>query len=868
MYVLGINAVFHESAACLLDGGRIVAAAEEERFTRRKHAKTPRSDNPDELPWHAMRFCLAEAGIDLSRVDHVAYSSDPRRWRQFDAQGPFGWVAEFAAKIREVPEALRLMGFRGQFHWVDHHTAHAASAFYPSPFDEAAVLTVDGIGDGNSTASLLGAGVRLSPIQEVESPHSLGFLWELVSMLLGFDIYDATKIMGLAAYGDPARFAEPFRRLIRPLPGGLFTVDSRATQFWLLDYQTPSGYFQGLERLFEVKRRVDGEELAQVHRDIAAALQQRTDEVVLHVANHLHEKTRSENLCVAGGVALNCVTNECVFERGPFARLFVPPAAHDAGTAIGAALFAWHHELGNDRQLHETTPYLGPAYTSSQIEHELLRHGLRYEKVDDIEREVAQRLSRGMLVGWFQGRMEIGPRALGNRSLLADPRDPNMREILNQRIKHRESFRPFAPSVLSEEAGQWFAIGKQTPAYEYMLMACPIADGRLDRIPAVAHVDGTSRIQVVHRDANPRFHRLISEFQRITGVPVVLNTSFNDREPIVCSPEDAIETFLRTEIDYLALGDFLVSKEENRRTERIARRPLARPVERLVPELQEAIAHVIGRHRLGRLDDAWILTDRVDRAACNQVLPLFAEQQFFVDQLARERMAGAEALEIGAGSGVLSIAAARAGARRVTALEVNPRARLFAGWNVLLAGCEDVIEIVDGDVDLFRPVRGRRFDYLFSNLPFLPTPPGAEGVRHSAAGLYGLDFVERLFAGIDGHLAEGGHAQIVVVAPGDVKGPGPLVALLGKYLSGAAKLVVNPESMPFARHADWLWQSGVATEPQARKLKHAARRDGITHLHLAMIHYDPSGKRGVETAVSEKVYRNWYAPLLAIEEHR
>ena len=564
MYILGINSVYHESAACLLDDGVVVAAAEEERFTRIKHAKTPRMDNPDELPLHAMQYCLETAAIDIRQVEHVGYSSDPRRRLGQYGYSAMDWDVEFTHNIMRTPGRLRVMGFEGRFAWVDHHTAHAASAFYPSPFAAAAVISVDGIGDNNTTASFSGADRKLRCVQDIASPHSLGFLWEVVSMFLGFDIYDATKIMGLAAYGDPDRYAKHFGQLLRLLPHGRFEVNSDLLRFWLLDYLKPSGYFRGLERLFGFKRRTGDEELSQAHRDISAALQSVTDKVVLHLAEHLHKRTGAENLCLAGGVTLNCVTNQYAFERGPFSGLYVQPAAHDAGTAIGAAMYIWHHKLGHARCDGMASPYVGPEFSDSQIESELQHYGLSYSRADDIEKEVAGRLCEGALVGYFQGRMEIGPRALGNRSLLADPRDPNMREVLNQRIKHREDFRPFAPSVLYEEARRWFEIGKETPAYEYMLMACPIADAMLHKIPAVSHVDGTSRIQVVRREANPRYHRLISEFEQLTGVPVVLNTSFNDTEPIVCSPEDAIRTFLRTEIDYLALGDFLVSKEANR----------------------------------------------------------------------------------------------------------------------------------------------------------------------------------------------------------------------------------------------------------------------------------------------------------------
>lgn len=564
MYVMGVNSVYHESAACLLQDGALVAAAEEERFNRIKHGKKPRPDNPNELPLRAMRYCLDAAGIDLPQVDHCGYSSNPNRFMKYRYFAEFAYMGEFVANIRRVPKRLRDMGYSGRFHWLDHHAAHAASAYYLSSFPEAAVLTVDGVGDGNTTASFRGAGSQLRLVQDVPAPHSLGFLWELVSMFLGFDIYDATKIMGLAAYGDPERYAEQFRQLVPVLPGGRFATKSDLLRFWRLNYSIPSGYFKGLQKLFGVKRRSPDQQLTQTYRDIAAALQERTDEVVLHMAQHLHSRVGSDNLCLAGGVALNCLTNRRVFEQGPFARLFVQPAAHDAGTAIGTALYLWRHVLGHESRESMKHAYWGPSFSSSEVEKVLQEYGLRYARSDNVEQQVARLVSQGCVVGFFQGRMEVGPRALGNRSLLADPRNPNMREILNQKVKHREYFRPFAPSVLDEEARAWFQIGKETAAAEFMLIAYPVQERVRERIPAVVHVDGTSRIQTVRREINPRFHKLISEFQRLTGVPVVLNTSFNDSEPIVCAPEDAIETFLKTEIDYLAIGDFILSKADNR----------------------------------------------------------------------------------------------------------------------------------------------------------------------------------------------------------------------------------------------------------------------------------------------------------------
>lgn len=559
MYVMGLNSLYHESCACLLADGRLVAAAEEERFTRIKHAKKPRADNPHELPRRAMQFCLDAAGIDLAGVQHVGYSSDPARL----SANPYARLDQFANYVRRVPELLRESGFQGQFAWVSHHTAHAASAYFASPFDDAAVLSLDGVGEDRSTASFHAQGPCLRHLRSVVAPSSLGFLWELMSIFLGFDIYDATKIMGLAAYGDPQRFSAHFRQLVRPLPNGMFETNHHLLQFWLMDYMTSSGYYGGLEWLFGVRRRKPDEELRPVHYDIAAALQAATDAVVLHMVRRLHADTKSENLCLAGGVSLNCLTNSHVFHNGPFTRLYVQPAAHDAGTAVGCAYYIWHQLLGQETRVPMGHAYHGPCYSADEIERALRSAGLDYRRSEAIEDDLARLIDQGSVVGCFQGRMEIGPRALGNRSLLADPRNPRMREILNQKVKHREFFRPFAPSVLDEEAERWFQIDKQTSASEFMLMAYPVREDRKGQVPAVIHVDGTSRIQRVRREVNSRYHKLLSAFFRITGVPMVLNTSFNDSEPIVCSPADAIDTFQKTRIDYLAIGDFLVAKSRN-----------------------------------------------------------------------------------------------------------------------------------------------------------------------------------------------------------------------------------------------------------------------------------------------------------------
>lgn len=560
MYILGINSVFHESSACLLKDGKVLVAVEEERFNRIKRGKLV-NDNADDLPLNSIRYCLGVAGIALSDIEHIGYSFDPSIKSPLTANI---FIDEFYQAIAQVPGKLQDMGFKGEFHWIGHHTAHAASAFYVSPFADAAILVIDGIGEQGSTSFFSGKNNKIELLQEVLYPNSLGFLWELTSMFIGFDIYDAAKVMGLASYGNPERYAEQLQQIVHILPQGQFTTDKDILNFDKMTYCPPGGYFDGLAQVFGVPQRKPTEPITDIHHDIAAALQVVTNDIMLHSMQYLHSQVGSSNLCMAGGVALNCVSNTVAFEKSDFEQMFVQPASHDGGTALGAACYVWNHLLGQESREPMTNAYLGPEFTDAEIEHALQAQQLNYQRTDSIEQKVAQLISEGHVVSFFQGRMELGPRALGNRSLLADPRHPNMREILNQKVKHREYFRPLAPSVLHEEARHWFEIGKETSAADFMLIAYPAKPEVRSKIPSVVHVDGSSRVQTVKQAENPRYHKVISEFCKISGVPIVLNTSFNDSEPIVCTPNDAIDTFLKTEIDYLAIGNFLVNKADNR----------------------------------------------------------------------------------------------------------------------------------------------------------------------------------------------------------------------------------------------------------------------------------------------------------------
>jgi carbamoyltransferase len=558
MNILGINSVFHESSAALVVGGKVIAACEEERFSRVKHAKEARVDNPHELPEQAVRFCLDYAGLRPDDIDIVAYSFEPRlRRAKFR---PEWWPDSaledvFLKSLDEIDGAVaRLMGRRlgKALKYVPHHLAHAASAYYPSGFEKAAILVIDGIGEADCTMLARGERDHISVLASLSYPHSLGFVWEHTSVYLGFSAYDAAKVMGLAAYGDPAVFRREFASIIQATEEG-YAVDAERIGFRSLEPR-------GLDALFGPRRAPDGDFLPH-HMNVAAALQDATDLAALSLLRRLEREAPGGALCLAGGVALNCVTNARLAEASAFSDIFIPSAPHDAGTAIGAALVAHCAQRGAKRPTGGATPYLGPEYGEREALAAIRAAGLKPRKCEDAPREAAEMIADGNIVGWFQGRMEFGPRALGNRSLLADPRRPDTRAILNQRVKHREDFRPFAPSVLAEHADDWFDLGPPSQSHEFMLFACPTKPGRAARIPAVVHEDGTARVQIVRRAANPRYHALISRFFERTGVPLVLNTSFNDNEPIVCTPAHAVATFRGAGLDALFLGDLCVTSE-------------------------------------------------------------------------------------------------------------------------------------------------------------------------------------------------------------------------------------------------------------------------------------------------------------------
>jgi len=596
--ILGISAFYHDSAAALVVDGKIVAAAQEERFSRKKHDAR--------FPKHAVAYCLREGKLTFSDLDRVVFydkpllkferlletylSYAPRGWRSFVAAMPV-WLKEklflerlLHEKLGEVARERGCEPWTGRFLFPEHHFSHAASAFYPSPFQDAAVLTMDGVGEWSTASFGIGRGSSLTLQADITFPHSLGLLYSAFTYYTGFKVNSGEyKVMGLAPYGEPKYVDLILTHLIDLKEDGSFRLN--------MDY---FDYCTGLRmtnerfhRLFGGDPRKPESELTQRHMDLARSIQEVTDLAVLRMARHVRAVTGMRDLCMAGGVSLNCVANGRLYRERVFDRLWIQPAAGDAGGAVGAALAAHYIHAGGLRRTSVHDPdgmegsYLGPAYSQSQIEDFLDEHDYPYERLSDstLLETVSDLLAKESVVGWFQGRMEFGPRALGNRSILGDARSPRMQSVMNLKIKFRESFRPFAPAVLEERAAEYFELDQPSP---YMLLVAPVRESRrvpvteedrrlfgiqrLNRprsdIPAVTHLDHSARIQTVSPSTNPKFHALLRAFEAKTGCGVLVNTSFNVRgEPIVCSPEDAYRCFMRTEMDALALGNCLLRKE-------------------------------------------------------------------------------------------------------------------------------------------------------------------------------------------------------------------------------------------------------------------------------------------------------------------
>jgi carbamoyltransferase len=580
MIVLGLNAYHGDAAACLVRDGVLVAAAEEERFRRIKHWAG--------LPSEAAQWCLRGAGASLADVDRIAVNQDPRanlgrKLAYLAARRPGLSLVLDRVRNRRRREGIdsalsKVLGepFRGRVEFVEHHRAHLASAYLASPFPEAVALSVDGFGDFASAAWGVGRGARLTVDDKVYFPHSLGIFYQALTQYLGFPHYgDEYKVMGLAPYGEP-RFLPEMRRIVRLEDDGTFRLDLGYFRHARekVEYEWQGGepvvgtlFTPQLEAALGPARRPQ-DELTQRHRDIARSVQAMYEEAFFHLLDALHARYRLDALALAGGCAMNSVANGKVYRNTPFRRLYVQSAAGDAGGAIGAALAVADETSRGGARFSMHHAYWGPSYSNDEIGSVIERHGAELgacgcaPRREDSEGALcgiaASAIADGKVVGWFQGRMEWGPRALGNRSILGDPRRADMKDILNRKIKRRESFRPFAPSVLREAAAEWFEADDDVP---FMMQVYPVREPMRSRIPAVTHVDGSGRLQTVTREANPRYHRLIEAFRALTGVPMILNTSFNENEPVVCKPEEALDCFLRTRMDLLVMGDWVVLRE-------------------------------------------------------------------------------------------------------------------------------------------------------------------------------------------------------------------------------------------------------------------------------------------------------------------
>lgn len=577
MYILGINAYHGDASAALIKDGQIVLAIEEERLNRLKHCAG--------FPKLSIQACLDQADISLGDVDHIAISTDPSANLKNKVIYSISRITKIhkmlKARLAKVGKTRDLksilsdeMGvpreqINGKIHNVEHHLAHMASCFYLSPFTDAAIMTLDGMGDFVSTKWGTGRGNTIAVSGQVEYPHSLGYLYTAITQYLGFPYYgDEGKVMGLAPYGSPA-YLDEFMEILTPSDDGLgfrLNLDYFLHHEQGIDMQWEDGQPK-IGRMFSDKlaellgpARQKGEELSQHHNDVAASLQRHLEIITLDMLSELSHQTGNKTLCLAGGVALNSVMNGKIRRETPFEEVYIHPNAGDGGTSLGAAYHVWNNTLDKPKPAPVKHAYLGLEFTDEQIKTELKKHGFEAEQLDPDElcRQTASLIADGNVIGWFQGRMEWGPRALGSRSIVVDPRRSDMKDILNQRIKRREPFRPFAPSILQEYTGEYFEQNYPAPS---MLMVYNIKKQKQAEIPAVTHVDGSGRLQTVHRELSPTYYELINAFRKQTGVPVLLNTSFNENEPIVCTPADAIACFMRTKMDVLAIGHFIIKKD-------------------------------------------------------------------------------------------------------------------------------------------------------------------------------------------------------------------------------------------------------------------------------------------------------------------
>lgn len=565
MIVLGISCFYHDAGAALVRDGEMVAAAEEERFNRQKHYS--------DFPERAIQYCLDEAGVTIDQVDYIGFYEKPLvKFNRILETILAAWPKTYTSWLRSMPIWLgsklhianlirKRLGTDQDVFFCQHHLSHAASAFLVSPFEEAAIITADGVGEWTTTGWGVGRGIDLHFEKEIRFPHSVGLLFSAITAYLGFRVNDAEwKVMGLAPYGKPT-YLDKFRQVVDIKDDGSFRLNMKYFSYTHSTRRTTSRKW---EQLFGRPQRHPETELDDFHRDIAHSGQKIIEEIMVKMARHAHNQTGLDNLCLAGGVGLNCVANWRILQESGFKNIFIQPAAGDSGGALGTAFYIYNSVLKNPRKYVMTNALLGPSFSDEQIQATLRENEAVYEQIDsedELVTRTARMIADGLVVGWFQGRLEFGPRALGSRSLLADPRDSAMKDTINAKVKFREAFRPFAPAVLKEHAHEYFEMppGMDAP---FMLLVPKVRPEKHSVIPAVTHQDGTGRVQTVTEDTNPLYYRVIKKFGELTGVPVVINTSFNVRgEPIVCTPQDGYNTFVKTGIDALVIGKYVVTEK-------------------------------------------------------------------------------------------------------------------------------------------------------------------------------------------------------------------------------------------------------------------------------------------------------------------
>ena len=578
MYILGLNAYHGDSSACLLKDGKIINAIEEERIRRIKHWAG--------FPSESIKFCLKDAGITISDVDHITIGRNPsahlgkKILSSLKKLANFQFIKDRVSNIKKVTSlkseiaaglGVSESSFRAEIKHIEHHRSHLASAFFVSPFDEAAILSIDGFGDFSSTMIAIGRGNKIEVLDSVTYPHSLGIFYTAFTQFLGFPWYgDEYKVMGLSPYGEP-KYVDQMKKIVRLLDNGLFELDEsyfiHSTEGVAMTWNNGAPFIGRIYSDRMIKEfgqpRDKDETLTQYHKDLAASVQKHCEDVIFHILNHLQKRTGLKNICIAGGVAQNSVANGKVLQLTDFENIYIPSAGYDAGTAIGSAFWHYHQILGMERKYFVRDAYFGAQYSDDEIERELKEAKVNYKRCssdsETIE-QTAQMLADGAVIGWFQGRTEFGPRALGNRSVLVHPGRPDAKDLINSKIKRRESFRPFAPSILREYVNEYF---EQEDDVYFMEKVFQIRIEKRNGLPAVTHVDGSGRLQTVHKDVSPKYYALIDKFREKTGLPILLNTSFNENEPIVNHPKEAIDCFLRTEMDAIVLENCIVTRNQN-----------------------------------------------------------------------------------------------------------------------------------------------------------------------------------------------------------------------------------------------------------------------------------------------------------------